>query len=540
MSLELAYQMANQGQWDDALALIPDDQSNSTWQAFKALALARLHRWEEARAILESQSELELQSAFLMEWLQSPNKRLRTAAEVQPVLHPLYGLERLQPIEVKVVGPVSCESLQTCAQFHQREFPHHRLDFKVIDNSYPAESFEDLRNSLEVGQEPSWLEIGENEVYLVSARSTERTAYSRGFGSQDMAVLHYVEGDPFQATTTSHELYHTLLDLNHSNGLEGPDDPGSVMGPWGLTAPLLNTYICSSHRSCCTTSEEVQCLVEDHKWEEALSLDPDYLGLYQRVADQNLARGHENRAVENLKDWFLRDPGPEAASAWLQHLLDQDQQWSDELHLCRGYGRAANTHIYLAQACIRAYRFDLALQQLEEALAIEPDHLFAQAMRGWSRHCSGSWEDADADYLKVLEVVPDWEAVLQRRALLASGVWQAGYRAQHDPLPGEMWDEDCAWLAGWRAAPSRALEILEPFESQACHHLKGFLLFQLDQGDQAREMFERSISINRVSLYGRAGLAWLAYLQGQSHYGDLARTVLQRWALEPTCRWLVD
>lgn len=532
--------MANRGQWSDALTLTPEDESNYAWQTFKAVALARLQRWDEARELLEAQSELEMPEAFLLDWLQSPNKRLTPRDTVQPVLHSLYGTERIGPIVVKVMGPVRSEVLQACAQFHNREFPNHHLEFHLINRSYPAESFEDLRNSLEVGQEPPWLETGHSEICLVSAQSNEQTAYSRGFGSDNIAVVHYLEDDPFQATTTSHELYHTLLDLNHSNGLEGPDEPGSVMGPWGLTAPLLNTYIASSHRSCCTTSEEVQLLVEAKKWEEALSLDPDYLGLYQKVADRYLAEGQANCAVEKLKDWFQRDPGPEAASAWLQRLLDLEQDWPHEIGLCRGYGKAANTHIYLAQACIRAYRFDLALQQIEEALDLEPEHLFALAMRGWSQHCSGRWEDADSDYLKVLATVPDWEAVLQRRALLASGVWQNGYKVQHDPLPGELWDEDCAWLAAWRAAPQRALEILEPFGSQASLHLKGFLHFQLGRTERASDMFRQSVSSDGVSLYGRAGLAWLDHLKGEPHCQKLARRVLERWAFEPTCRWLLD
>ena len=539
MSLELAYQMANKGQWTDALALAPANKSSHAWQTFKAVALARLQRWEEARAILEAQDELERSEAFLLDWLTVPHQRLIAESQVGTVLHPLYGTKRLGPILVKVVGPVCDQVLQTCTRFHRREFPHHELDFLRIQDNFPQESFEELRYSLEAEQEPSWLKTSRNEVYLVSAKSTERTAYSRGFGSKNVAVLQYLHDDPFQATTTSHELYHTLLDLNHSNGLEGPDDPGSVMGPWGLTAPLLNTYVGPFHRSCCSTTETVQSLVESEQWEEALRHDPNYLGLYQKVADRLLARGETTRALQQLQEWYKRDPGPEAGSAWLQLALELDETWPQELALCRGYGKAPNTHIYLAQACLKAYRFDLALDQLEEALLLDPGHLFARAMRGWSRHCSGLWEKADEDYLQVLSVVPDWEAVLQRRALLAAGVWQNGYQVQHDPVPGETWDEDSAWLAAWRAPPRRALELLEPFDTQPCLHLKGFLLHHMGDTDQALEKFQESLRQNLVSLYGRAGLAWSSYIKGEPQYRELARKVLEKWPLEPTCRWLL-
>lgn len=541
MLLENAYDDAGRGQWSKALHQVEQEvlqnPDNEQARAFFARCLAYFGRNAEARKQLAKISTLEPADEFLANCLIHPRTRLQPLEPTGTVTHALYDTRALKRADIQVVGEFTDGLLEQCLSFHRREFPHHELTFHELSTKQPGESFEELRDLLDTGQTPEW--VKNESVYLVAADSPNRTAFSRGYGSSQVAVIQLMEGDPYQATTIMHELYHTLLDLTHSNGIEGPDDLGSIMGPWGLAAPLLNTYVSNTHRLACTTTSEVQSLIEQGEYQRALELDPNYLGLYQKLSQQRLQKGQLKAAAETLERWFKVDPGPESCSAWQELALLTSISLNPDVTRCRGYGTASNTHIYLAQGCNRAYRFQAALSELKTALDLDPHNLYGQAMLGWAHHCLGNLQIARNAYQTVLAVVPEWNGIKLRLELLESELLSKGYKGQElvSGLTGT--DDDECWLVALLGSPKKGLAVLSQTSSQECVHLRGVLNCLLDRTEEARKEFEHSQALNPFSLHGLAGRAWLAHLDRDVRTKDLAKEVLAWWSGEPTCGYLL-
>jgi tetratricopeptide (TPR) repeat protein len=403
---------ANIGYWEEAFeafleahTLDPEDEES---RGLVTGALVRLGRNEEALQRLQRSDDLSEAEDFRRCWLERPGERLAAFEPAGAILHPLYGTQRLDnTITVTVRGKIPEETLESLTRFHGREFPDSKLNFVSSKDNVGARPFEELRDLVDVGQLPDWAVA--DQLWLVVATSVVTTGYSAGVGADGIAIVKLESGDPFAPTIIAHELYHSLLGLNHTNGSEGPFDPTSVMGPLGTRAPLESTHIAAFHRKCCTTEPEVQELVEQGRWSEALKLDPDYLGLYTKVAEVLQRDGSATEAISVLEGWFERDPGPEAASVLGSYMAYQGLSPANVYEQTRGYDFEANTHLYLAQASLEAKRFREALNELNIALDLAPWHLHGLAMRARAFRGLGRNQEAIEDYREALEICPDWQ-----------------------------------------------------------------------------------------------------------------------------------
>lgn len=529
---------ADQGQWRESLALLREartlEPQASVLREFESEALVRQGSPEEALALLKGvpAEDLTDQEEWRLYWLSQPAPRAGRGSVEPVVLHPLYGTRAIEQVELLVVGVVSDEVLAQVVAFHAREFAGHRMTVRRLDFDPPPESFETLRSRLEVGSEPAWmrelLQLAEAEnpsaraLLLTVAEAEQPTAYSAGFGAPGLAVVGLMPGDPFQATVIAHELYHSLLDLNHTNGCEGPLDLRSVMGPLGLRAPLSHTYLCREHLDGTTCAPEVQAMVETGDLDVAVRTCPGYLGVYPLLARRYLIDGRVGDAVGALESWFARDPGPEAAAALGELLLNLGRDPAPYFFRCRGHGQVANTHLYLAQGCLNGCHFEPAVDELERARALEPENLFILGMLAWAHHGLGNLELAETLYNEALEVFPDWESA---RARLC---WLRGERYVA-PYP----DPDLLWVAALTGG-QEAMESLRGLSEPKCLLLRGRLLAEAGEREEALRVLEECRAGDPAGLQGKVALAWIQYLKASAEAVETLRGALAQWPGEPS------
>lgn len=527
--------LANRGQWKQAhheLKGSPELLTNAAQRDLMSETLVQLGRDSEAVELLRGGASLGPAEQWRLRWL-SKESTVPGRAPCGEVLHALYRTAAIPTVRLLCFGGLPAPVMRQVEEFHRREFPHHRLQVASVTEQPVEESFETLRNLLDVGALPSWLSPqvlrrhcseGELPITLVVARAEMPSAYSAGYGAPGVVLLHLQEGDRFQATITAHELYHALLDLNHSNGLEGPLDAGSVMGPFGCRTPLEHTYIAGKQREFCTTTAQVQTLVEQERWNEALELDSDYLGLYSRACARSLTGERPEEALRYLQRWFERDPGPEAGAALSEISLNLGHDPTPHFKNCRGYGEAANTHLYLAQACLEAYRFDLAVGELEKAHALEPNNIHVPGMLGWAHHALGRGKLAVQLYQEALSACPGWDSVEGRLR------WLKGerYRAPNA-------DPELLWLQSQTEPPELACQTLEGLNTRKAIYRRGWLLAHQGRPEEARSILSGCLNHNRYDLPGKGCQAWLEHLNGSAKASQLAQEVLGVWSREPGC-----
>lgn len=528
---------ADQGQWTESLQLLHEaralDPEASVLREFESEALVRLGLTEEARVLLAGVGSESLtdQEAWRLHWLSQPARQAGGESE-SLVLHPLYGTRAIEKVDLLVAGPVADEVLEEVADFHAREFGGHQMTVFRLTSECPPDSFEALRAQLEVGAEPSWmselLERAEAEkpgvraLLLTVARAEQPTAYSAGFGAPGMAVVSLMPGDPFQATVIAHELYHSLLDLNHTNGCEGPLDLRSVMGPLGLRAPLSHTYLCPQHFQACSCTPEVQAMVDAGELEDAVQACPGYLGVYPLLARRYLGEERVGDAVGALESWFACDPGPEAAAALGELLLNLGRDPAPYFFRSRGHGQVANTHLYLAQGCLNGCHFEPAVDELERARALEPENLFILGMLAWAHHGLGNFELAEALYVEALEMFPDWESARARLRWLRGERYEAPYA-----------DPDLLWVAALTRGQD-AVESLRSLSEPKCLLLRGRLLAEAGEREAALRVLEECRGDDPAGLQGKVALAWIQYLKASPEASETLREALVHWPGEPS------
>lgn len=526
--------LAVEGSWQDSLVALRNARKilpqNEDLRELESEILVRLGHREEARFLLEGLSERELtqEESWRKTWLSNPP--LAAQKTEKTVLHPLYDTRRIDSVKLHVVGHLEPQILEELKSFHQRELPGPSLTISGSESPPELPSFEQLRAQLEVGSEPEWLRnlaVDDTQV-LVVLQATEATAYSVGFGAPGIAVVGLIPGDPFQATVVAHELYHSLLDLNHTNGTEGPLDLSSLMGPFGLRTPLSHTHLSQEHKALCLTTEEAQSLVESLRYEEALLRDPDYVALYRPLAETYLRQREPQRALEVLKRWFERDPGPESASLLTRWMLDLGLDPTPYFLRTRGHGEAANTHLYLAQACLDSFCFEQAITELERAGALEPDNLSLRGMLGWAHHGNGEFDIARALYTEALAACPSWEAVYARLA------WLEGtpYRAAHP-------DPDLLWLQSLREEPEVVVALLEGQSDQRCLLRRARAWVSLKNLPEARKLFTACVEQNPYTHTARVSEAWLLYLDGSPQVEKALQLASAVWPRNPCLQALV-
>lgn len=525
-----SHELAEVGRWSEALRTVREgvalDPENVLLREFELEALVRLGCLEEARRLLAPlpDHELSREGKWLKQWLSSPPRSHSVPDSLSTVVHPLYGTTRFETAKITVVGELDEELRRTLVDFHRREFNGHELLFQCATLEVLLPSFEELRIQLQVGGEPEWLEAvrADGDVVLVIARTALPTAYSAGFGAPGCAVVGLQSGDPFQATVVAHELYHSLLDLNHTNGAEGPLDPGSIMGPLGLRAPLTHTYLAEEHRRFCLTTPEVQALVEREKQEEALRLDPNYLALYSTLATRYLQKRLPDRALAALRTWFKKDPGPEAAAALGKLLMDLGEDPGSTFLRSRGHGEAANTHLYLAQACLDSFRFEAAVTELERAYTLEPSNLNLRGMLGWAHHGCGNLAAARKLYAETLSLNEEWEAIRARVRWIEGQPYEA-------PYP----DPDLLWIQSYCEDAPSALKTLAGQTDQRCVLRRARALLGEGRLQEARTDFDFCISTNPYTLPARVSDAWRLYLDGSPKAQEALRSNLKVWPNYP-------
>lgn len=523
-------ELAGRGRWEEALSVLREarvaDPDSPILREFESEVLLRLGRHQAARELLEpvADSDLTPEGRWRKSWLEAEPRERRGSITEKVVLHPLYGTKRIETVEVSVLGELAEDTKRALSEFHKREFNGRELLFSHACIEVALPSFEQLRNQLQVGAEPEWPAaiLGENSCVLVIAQAEEPTAYSAGFGAPGLAVVQLQPDDPFQATVIAHELYHSLLDLNHTNGTEGPLDLGSVMGPFGLRTPLTHTYLAEEHRLFCLTTPQAQTLAESGELEEALRIDPDYIALYPALASLYLQQKLPERALDALRTWFEKDPGPEAASALGRLSMDLGHDPSSYFLRSRGHGEAANTHLYLAQACLDSFRFDAAVTELERAYSLEPENLSLRGMLGWAHHGSGNLESARELYTEALELCGSWEAVRARAAWLEGTAYEA-------PYP----DPDLLWIQSQGEDARAAIATLEGQTDQRCALRRGRAWFSLGDPRQARKDFNACLEQNPYTLPARVANAWLLYLDGSPEAEETLQFALAIWPNNP-------
>ncbi|MCA9791970.1 MAG: hypothetical protein KC910_09260 [Candidatus Eremiobacteraeota bacterium] len=431
--------------------------------------LVRLGQFEAARSLLVEDTS----PAF--DWLRAPDQRQAPWLRVGEVLHPLRGCQDLRVIRVRPYGQEAVGLVEAVAVFHQREFPGCVLELLEPEPAIEL-SFETIRDMVEAEQ----FAIRADETAFVTAVPDHPTPYSAGLGMPGVVVLGVVDGDPFLETLAAHEFYHSVLDLTHTDGLEGPDDPGSVLGEWGRYAPLKATYVSHAQRRFCTTTSQVQALVEEGDLRGAVALDPHYVALYPRLALRAFQARQPERAIGWLEQWSTIEPSVEAAAELYEALLLLGRCAGQVARAAPGYGLASNTHLYLAQAALRAHHFERAAEQAQMALELEPGHPHGLFQLGWANHCLGRHEQAAECY----RACPDWGAVRVRQA------WLEGR-----PFTEEG-DADVRWAASFTLEPEQAIAGLRGLEHQAALHRLGVLLLEQADREGARRALTRAIELH--------------------------------------------
>ena len=444
------------------------------------------------------------------------------------------GTTNLSVSKIRPYGGGLQELLSEVAKFHQREFPTCLLEILSPQRAPDGLFFEDLRASLEVGETPAWLspatqERGDKELTMVALPMREPTPYSAGYGAPGLVVLGLVENDPFASTLIAHELYHALLDLPHTDGLEGPEDCDSVMGEEGRFSPLMTTYVCPQQVQLCLTTREAQEAVERGDFEQALKLDPTYFAICPMVLQDCARKGMLEYPLGLLRAWWLHGQSPEAATHYLELLLNTG--WVDEakdiLQDTLGYFEAANTHLYAARACVAAHQYQLGVEELKMSLTLAPDCLPALGALGWCYHRLGQERLARKFYLKALEQSPDWQLVQARLA------WLDG-----ESYVAPSAEPDLLYVQARCSSESEAIELLQGVEDQACLHYLGWLLIKAGRTTEAQDAFEAAADFNRLNLEGSASRAWLSYLKKGNPAQRAAEVVLQVWPQEASCLYL--
>ena len=523
--LEIAYLRAQRVAWTAALEAVEQglawDPEDTDLLGFKSQILVRLGRGDEALKLLESRRFWPPEEQHRRSWLRNPGKRLQPIGEVEPVLHPLFEVRSLHHLTIQPYGTFPTEVLHQIEQFHGREFPNSKIEFLAAKPA-PEESFEQLRDRGDVGELPDW--IDRSQLALVLANPLEPTPYSAGIGTPEMVVVAASEGDPFLASIVAHELYHAVLGLTHTDGLEGPDDPTSLLGEWGTRTPLLSTHIHQEHRQACSTTLKVEKLVKEHAWNEALELDPDYFGLYPKAAHDLILKQDAEGALAFLAKRFKRDPGPEAAAPLAELRMHLRRSPNRIFERTLGYGYAANTHLYFAQACLDAGCWRRALTQLKMAFHLAPGNLHGLGMAGWAHHRLGHRRAAGRYYREALKRLPGWERVQLQLAWLTK---------QTCPLP-KVSHPFHLWLYSQIVPRDQALDALASVSDQKNLHRRAYLWFQEGFISKAERDFQAAQKLHPFTLEGQASRAWLAFLVGQPEAYDLGMQVLRRWSREPS------
>lgn len=157
--------------------------------------------------------------------------------------------------------------------------------------------------------------------------------------------------------------------------------------------------------------------------------------------------------------------------------------------------KAADSYVQLAFAYYRNKEFDLALNRLEKALELYPEHVEANAVLGLVYQEQGEPVDAEKQFRKVLQLDPSYT---RGRTYLAAFLYQQG-----------RLDDALAELR-------RAAEDLK-YEGRAQIFANmGLIEAQLDNGPAAIEAYEKSIVLRRTEPASYLALASLYLTTGDT------------------------
>ena len=155
LSLHRARTEANLGHWENSLQTLLAGYrvapGHRELREFLSEALVHQGQREKALELLRQSPRRTACEDFRRSWLSEPAQRSRPLQKVSPVLHSLYGTEPLQELTIQPFGPIPKGLLQDLLAFHNREFPSHRLNILEPSPHQVKESFETLRDLMDVG-----------------------------------------------------------------------------------------------------------------------------------------------------------------------------------------------------------------------------------------------------------------------------------------------------------------------------------------------------------------------------------------------------
>ena len=182
---------------------------------------------------------------------------------------------------------------------------------------------------LELGIRP----VKRNQIVLVFHRPPFEGCVFRGFAHKSHRIFHiWTSESRFVDKVAVHEFYHACLQLEHSHGLDAPDDPRCLMTQ-GERA-LKTCYLHPFHKACCLTPRTVQRkihkslrAVESGRWNEtvatltdAFAEDPLHHWLARQLAAVLFRVNRFKEASEVLRRHFKYSPTREAKAVLLDAL----------------------------------------------------------------------------------------------------------------------------------------------------------------------------------------------------------------------------
>jgi tetratricopeptide (TPR) repeat protein len=160
---------------------------------------------------------------------------------------------------------------------------------------------------------------------------------------------------------------------------------------------------------------------------------------------------------------------------------------------------------------------EIALEEIENALAADPTDVWAHYQHGRLLLARDELEDAGAAFRRALQFEADFEDALVGLGLVA---WREGSHAD-----AELYFERAAGLAAARIAEGVGLARPD------LHALRGLNLIELGEYLGARAAFETALEVDARYPLASAGLAWTTY-----RLGDTAEALIQLRSIDDMLR----
>lgn len=516
-----AQQRALTGEWEGALAELDriDPDFAQKVDLLRAAWLELQGRHRECEAIRRRYASplvlrrlRELRGGTLCEWRQ------------------YAGREPLQRVATSVLGGVPMEAVQ---QFLEREFPLVNWEFRLRKGQidFQTASWHVLHGNRTGLARALRVHIPrEQQGLLVVTRGEAPWRAHRGFGGGRLAVVELDPQDRFVDSVLAHELGHSLLGLQHTDGLKFYEDAFSLQGYPGSMGPLELAYVDFRQKAAMITfpgrSERVEEAWEEERrgfpqrayraYREILARDPLDHWVRGRLARLALALGHRAEGLKRVRQLRRRDLNLELA-AW-------------QVEICLKHGQPvppgfpdhdAGARLARGRARLRGLDYPGGEFDLWVSYGLAPESKEALLSLGSQALERGRHRRAERLLRACLKDCPVWGEAWRELALCSAE--QGRYDEAEEQLArarglqhesaDQAWHEgQVAWLAGRydeaRQGFARARR-WAPEQQVPCFSL-GYWETCLGKQRTARDLLERARAIDPASFTGKAAAAWLA------------------------------